>query len=1481
MPRFPTASLRTRLLLLILLGLIPTVALMVSLHLEQRRQATSEVQANTLRLARVAAGNQARLLEGAHQLLLTLSQLPPVRAADPAACSRLLAQFLPQYPHYTNLGVVRPDGEIACSALPLSQPVNVADRAYVQRALRQRTFAVGEYQTGRVSGKASLNFGYPMLDAAGQPQGVVYAALDLVKFNDVAAEAQLPPGAVLAVIDRTGRILSRFPAPDDWVGRSFPEVPLVQTILSQQEGAAELPDLDGVPRFYAFVPVGGPAERGLYVAFGIDRQAALAEADRQFSRALLLAGVISALVLATAWVGSDRLILQRVRVLVQATQRLSAGDLQVRTGLAYGQEEVSQLARAFDTLATQLQRRQAEATQAETALRKSEELYRTLARNVPNGSAFLFDHDLRFTLAEGSGLATVGPSKEFLEGKTLWEAFPPETCAQLEPMYRAALAGTASTGEVPYADHIYLVQALPVTNQRGEISAGMVMTQDITDHQRTEAALRESQALFQSFMNNSPAVAFMKDEDGRIVYVNAPFERLFGLTRADWEGKTEADFWPAETAARLRANDLAVLAGDQVVELLEELPHADGPHSWLTYKFPLVDPAGRRLLAGMTIDITARVRAEAALAQSEQALRALIDHALDAILVADDDGVYVDVNPAACALFGLPRAALLGRHLAEFARPGSEPAARADWRSLLDQGQRAGTFEVHRPDGTIRLTEYAARAHVLPGRHLAVLRDITARRQAEQALRESADIFDALFNATTEGMVIHVQDTLLAANQAFADMVGCATAAEVVGKQALDFVAPESHPLVISNIQAGHDRPYEIVAVRTDGAVFPVELTSKAIRYQGHPARLTTIRDITERQRAEAAQRFLAEASRVLGSSLDYATTLRAVAQLAVPAFTDLTTVYLDNGDGTLNLMAIAGANAEHVAVLEAARRRYPLDGQSPHPVARVVREGQAVFWPEVTPALLDVIAPEPGHRSAFEALGVTSSIVMPLVARGRILGAMSWAMSASRRHYTPADLELAEELARRAALAIDNARLYQEAREELEERKRLEAQLTHQAFHDPLTRLANRALVYDRIAHALARTARHQTPLAVLLLDLDGFKTINDSLGHAAGDQLLVTVAERLTDCLRSTDTVARLGGDEFAILLEDLADRQEAVAVAERILESLCAALSLSGKDVTISTSIGIAVTASGAESTDDLIRDADLALYSAKRQGKNRAQLFAPHMHAAALERLELEAELRRAVQQQEFSLVYQPIVAVAGNQIIGLEALLRWQHPQRGFVSPAEFIPVAEETGLIVPLSQWVLRQACRQARRWQMQSPAAANLRIGVNLSPRYAQSPGLVADVAQALQAAGLDPRCLVLEITESVMMQETATTIDTLQALRTLGVRLAMDDFGTGYSSLGYLQRFPLDSLKIDRAFVSRLGHDAEADAIVQAIITLAHTLNLQVTGEGIETAEQRDALLRLGCDHGQGYYFARPMEPAAVDRLLAGVSVARVSAA
>jgi diguanylate cyclase (GGDEF)-like protein len=495
----------------------------------------------------------------------------------------------------------------------------------------------------------------------------------------------------------------------------------------------------------------------------------------------------------------------------------------------------------------------------------------------------------------------------------------------------------------------------------------------------------------------------------------------------------------------------------------------------------------------------------------------------------------------------------------------------------------------------------------------------------------------------------------------------------------------------------------------------------------------------------------------------------------------------------------------------------------------------------------------EPGRLPQLEATGVRSVLAAPVHEHGSVIGSLVVSSRTRTNAFSDVEREMLTLFAEQASVALAAART---------------ANSMRQAFNDALTGLPNRALLLDRMELALARAERSGRDVTVLFLDLDGFKLINDSLGHVAGDRLLIEVARRLKECVGPTETAARLGGDEFAILLADLDDPARAVDVAARVIAALDPPFTLVGREVFARASIGIAC---GRQAPEDLLRYADVAMYRAKREGGDRYRVFEPAMHAAVVDRLELEADLRGALARDELVLHFQPIVDLETERLEGVEALVRWNHPARGLVAPVDFVPLAEETGLIVSLDRWVMAEACRHAARWAERFGSAAPAWVSVNLSGRHLLDGSFEEDVVSALRAAQLEPCRLTLEITETVLVQDVGLAIERLQRLKELGVRVAIDDFGTGYSSLRYVGRFPADFLKIAKPFVDGVHDDEKDAALARTIVTLGRSLGMQPVAEGVERAAQLEALRELGSVYGQGYLFARPLPVDGLERLLA----------
>ncbi len=607
-------------------------------------------------------------------------------------------------------------------------------------------------------------------------------------------------------------------------------------------------------------------------------------------------------------------------------------------------------------------------------------------------------------------------------------------------------------------------------------------------------------------------------------------------------------------------------------------------------------------------------------------------------------------------------------------------------------------------------------------------------------------------------------------------------------------------------------------------------------------------------RRSTRNQNFLVRSSEVLTSNLDYETILKNIASLAVPEFADWCTVDLSLPNGKLRRIALAHVDPLKVARAEEVSYKYPEEPNEAGGIHKVIQTGQAELVSEITEEMLAFNAKNQEHFSMLQELGLRSYMCAPIVVRKQIIGAITFLAGETDRRFDAEDLKLAQELSRRAALAIDNAKLYQEAQA--------------LAFHDTLTGLPNRKLFSDRLIHTIKQAHRNKEGLGVLFMDLDRFKNINDTLGHTVGDELLKKTALRLSKCIREEDTVARIGGDEFVILINNIHSARDAIRVARKILKAMSPTFTIDGRKLHITTSVGIALYPSDGDDAPALLKNADTALYRAKEAGRNNYQLYNKTMGIETSEKLRLENELRMAIDNDELTMYYQPIVDLQTGMITQVETLMRWEHPTLGLIYPNEFIPIAEETGLIVNMSGLIFRQVGRQLVKWQ--EFGLGRFRAAINLSSRQFMQPNMVDRIDSYLKEVGLSPEFLELEITESLAMKDIGITIEKLGQLRNLGVSISVDDFGTGYSSLNYLKKLPINAVKIDKSFVQNCIDDTQDAAIIQAIISLAHSLDLKVIAEGVETEQQKQFLISLDCDLMQGYLVSRPLAPADFTKFL-----------
>jgi diguanylate cyclase (GGDEF)-like protein/PAS domain S-box-containing protein len=866
---------------------------------------------------------------------------------------------------------------------------------------------------------------------------------------------------------------------------------------------------------------------------------------------------------------------------------------------------------------------------------------------------------------------------------------------------------------------------------------------------------------------------------------------------------------------------------------------------------------------GIAFDATERLQAEMALRKSEERYRAFIEQSSEGIWrfemerpipinLPEDDQIdmlfkvayLAECNDVFAQMYGYLKAEdLVGARLGDLMIK-EDPQNREYFRACIRSGYRlvdAETHEVDRegnPKHILNNLVYVVENGCVV-RAWGTQRDITEKKQAEEAVRDSEARYRQLVELAPDAVMVHSGGLIQFVNPACVTLLGATGAKALIGKSIMEFVHPTYQQLVRERVRSvtEEQKPMPLIEeklIRLDGSVIDVEVATMPFLSTPGAGIQVVIRDITERKRAEAIQSALYRISERTTTTQDLGELYAAIHQI-IGELMDAKNFYI----------------ALHDPATRLVRFPYFVDeiDQTPEPrelgrglTEYILRTGRSqLATPERFTELveqgevLDVGAP------SLDWLGV------PLKSGDRTYGVLVVQSYSEHVRYGERDKDVLTFVSQHIATAI--------------ERKRAEETIRHQAYHDALTLLPNRMLFRDRFTQALAQAYRHSQMLAMLFLDLDRFKTINDTLGHAVGDQLLQGVAERLRTVVRDGDTIARLGGDEFMVLVSGVRAVEDVAKIAEKLMHVVRPYFYYSGHELHVTTSIGISLYPHDGTDADTLVKNADIALYRAKEHGRNNYQMYTPSMNARALEQLALENKLRRALERKEFVLHYQPIVDAGSGKMQGMEALVRWDRDGEELLFPGEFIGLAEDTGLIVPLGDWVLYTACAQNKRWQRMGHPSQ--RVAVNLSARQFQHKSLIQDVTDILNETGLEPRYLELELTESILAKNVEQAAETLLELKNMGIRISIDDFGIGYSSLGYLKRFPLHTLKIDQSFVRDSIISADDASIVSAIISMAHSLKLTVVAEGVETQGQLRLLQSQNCDRLQGRLFSYPLPP------------------
>ena len=927
---------------------------------------------------------------------------------------------------------------------------------------------------------------------------------------------------------------------------------------------------------------------------------------------------------------------------------------------------------------------------------------------------------------------------------------------------------------------------------------------------RTEEALRESERRHRQLVELLPELVLVHDA-GEIRFLNSAGARLLGVeSPGDLIGKSVLTILHPDDRDLVRSRIDGILAdGLEVRGVRERFIRVDGQEVVVEVTASRFPAEGERAILVVARDVGERNRAERNVERSLSLLRATLESTAEGILVVDLGGRIQTHNGRLSQIWNLTDKLLSsgddGEILKSALRSVANPSAYLErWRELHRDSHAVARDLLHMKDG--RVIEQYSTPQMLDGEPVGRVwsfRDVTEQRDAEAALRDSVERYRLLFERNLAGVYRNTleEGKFLDCNDACARILGYSSREELMGTAAVDaYYDPADREHYVREITSkGVVTNIEVCLKKKDGSpVWVLENATLLDATDGDPMTVEgTLIDINEIKRAEALLQESEERYRLM-------------AQYSTDMIARLTPDWI--------FMYVSPASS---AILGYA------------PGELIGKDIDTLVHPDDRKTL-DAV-----QKSVVEEEDV---VTVSYRIRGK-RGEYVWLESTCRPIFGPDSRQVLE--------IISVSR-------DISERREAQARIEYQAYHDPLTALPNRMLFLDRLSVALAHARRTGTPVAVMFFDLDNFKFINDTLGHSVGDALLQGVARRLRSITRGEDTVSRMGGDEFT-LISEVRSVEDAGKIAEKVLEVVSRVFEIEGHELYVTTSIGIAIFPEDGENEDTLLKSADGAMYRAKSLGRNNYQLCTPEMNDRAMERLTLERDLRGALARDEFRLHYQPQISLENGRIIGLEALLRWNHGVRGMISPSDFIPIAEDTRLIFEIGEWVLEQACEQAREWQISG--LGDIRVAVNLSGRQFQHRGLVSTVADILHRTSLAPEFLELEITESMAVQNTDWSVKMIQDLRAMGIRISMDDFGKGYSSLNYLRRFRLDTLKIDREFLLDVPNRKSSSTIVAAIIHMARGLDMNVIAEGVETEEQKEFLCSEGCDAMQGFLFSRPL--------------------
>ncbi len=1429
-------SISLQLSVLVLVVLLP-VFLASTWHIVKDRERDRQMALDQVRLLadNVASRVQSSLDDYSKTLTLIAGQ-PLVRVMQAGTCDPLIGDFVRMNPEFVAIGIRDRQGNLVCSDYPDPPSAGqLAQSPWFQSALVQPGFYASDVLKVSFSQRWVSVLTMPIRDDAGGVLGLVALPLDLVAVNPHVMKI-VPSGMLVTVLDRQLRTILRSDGLREQIAQPVEQQrdTLLSAMGANPAGIAEFDDASGIRRIFAYRQI---PETGWLVLAGLPRSEIFGAADAALRSSLLSSLALLVLALALAW-RLSRGIVRSLKAMAATSSRVAAGDIQARMAAPDASADVAGLGDAFNQM---LQARQ----QAEMALRVNEENLSITLQSIGD-AVIATDAQGRVVRMNPAAERLTGWTHAQASGQALNQVFQISSAHgadAVDPVQQVLatgnVVGLANDTELVSRDgsrcHI-AESAAPIRDKQGNIVGVVLVFSDVSAQYAAQRDQLEAFNFIRQVIDNLPMGLSVMDVDGRCLEWNPAMEAIRGISREVMLGHPISETFPKDAAPHydeIMDAFSRTLRGEQVVRADIALLGRAVP-AWITVRYAPVRNALGAIVGTMTIvqDVTERKLAELSLRASQEKLSVTLQSIGDAVVATDVLGRITRMNAVAERMTGWRLDEALDRPLAEVFRivhAVTREVPVDPVKRVLETGEVVGlanhTALLCRDGTECQISDSAAPIRDVEGNMLGVVlvfSDVSEQYRLQQILVESEERYRVLVDASPVAVLVQQDYRIVFVNPAAVRVLGAPDAASLIGRPIQDFVHPQHRDQLMARTQQVGQDMIELPIqewryLRMDGSAGDVQVHASPIRLNGKLAVQLSFIDITARKQAEARLR---------------------ENEARFRALTSLSSDWYWEQDEQFRFVRVKDEQSDWSYVAShhflgdfyLGKTRWELGDTS------------------LTPSQWEQ------HRADLLAHREFRDLQMRFEKED---GRYTWASVSGMPIFD----------------AQGEFRGYRGIGRNITAQKDAQEQINVLAFYDALTSLPNRRLLIEQLKQALVAHLRSQQHAALLFIDLDNFKTLNDTLGHETGDLLLQQVAQRLLSCVREADTVARLGGDEFVVMLQGLSGQAldaaaDAEAVGHKILDAFSPPFILAGREYRSTPSIGITLFGRDGQGVEDLLKQADLAMYQAKAAGRNTMRMFDDGMQAAVDARAAMESDLRLALEQDQFVLHYQPVVDKQGR-ISGAEALVRWQHPQRGLVPPGQFIPVAESTRLIVPLGAWVLDCACAQLASWGARADTR-HLTMAVNVSAYQFMEPDFVAQVLAAVERSGADPAALKLELTESLLADNIADVIAKMTALRVQGITFSLDDFGTGYSSLSYLKLLPLAHLKIDQSFVRDLLVDLNDAAIARTIIALGASLGLAVIAEGVETDGQYRFLLAIGCETFQGYLFARPVPIEAFEVML-----------